>query len=163
STLRPPRASSTTSPVVTPSRSAVARLTRAAFSQTSLVSGLGSSWSQPLLVNRPSQTVGSGRETTSSPPADASADAGGGAPRVACRLAPDHVRRSPRHAPLVHRDPPERPEVPPLGRPLAPGGPDDLVARAVRVLEKCRQQLDRRPAAVQGRDQRLLDRGGAVG
>ena len=39
----------------------------AALSQVSLVRGLGSSWSQPLLANRPSQIVGSGRKTISSP------------------------------------------------------------------------------------------------
>ena len=41
----------------------------AALSQVSLVSGLGSSWSQPLLANRPSQIVGSGRKTISRPSA----------------------------------------------------------------------------------------------
>ena len=45
---------------------AVSGETRAALSQVSLVSGLGSSWSQPLLANRPSQIVGSGRKTISS-------------------------------------------------------------------------------------------------
>ena len=50
-----------------PSRSAGAGLTSAALSQVSLVSGLGSSWSQPLLAKRPSQIVGSGRKTSSRP------------------------------------------------------------------------------------------------
>ena len=43
-----------------------------------LVSGLGSSWSQPLLAKRPSQIVGSGRKMISSPPC-AAADGGAGA------------------------------------------------------------------------------------
>ena len=43
------------------------------FSQTVLVSGLGSSCSQALLAKLPSQMVGSGRITTSSP---AAAEAG---------------------------------------------------------------------------------------
>ena len=49
----------------TPSSSAVAGLMRAALSQVSLVIGLGSSCSQPLLANRPSKSVGSGRKTIS--------------------------------------------------------------------------------------------------
>ena len=43
-----------------------AGLTMAALSQVSLVRGLGSSWSQPLLANRPSQIVGSGQKVISS-------------------------------------------------------------------------------------------------
>src|SRR5688500_3539088 len=38
------------------------------LSQVILVTGLGSSWSQPLLAKRPSRTLGSGRKRTSSVP-----------------------------------------------------------------------------------------------
>src|SRR4030095_3377824 len=54
-----------TSRLGTQSRWAVAGLIRAALSQVSLVRGLGSSCSQPLLANRPSQIVGSGRRRRS--------------------------------------------------------------------------------------------------
>ena len=53
----------------------------AALSQVSRVRGLGNSWSQPLLANRPSQIVGSGRKTSSRPPSSAvlaASEAGGG-------------------------------------------------------------------------------------
>ena len=49
-------------------------LIHAAVSHVSFVSGFGASCSQPLLAKRPSQTVGSGRNTSSSP-----AGAAGGA------------------------------------------------------------------------------------
>src|SRR3954471_16195172 len=78
STRRPLCDSSITSPTFTPSFPAVATLRCAALSQVSLVTGLGSSWSQPLLLNRPSQTVGSGRKTSSRPPADDAAAGGDG-------------------------------------------------------------------------------------
>ena len=73
SIVRPSYVSATTSAVLassssftlTPSFSAVARLMKATLSQVSLVIGLGSSWSQPLLANRPSKMVGSGRKMTS--------------------------------------------------------------------------------------------------
>ena len=55
------------SPSWTPSRLAWAGLIRAALSQVRRVSGLGSSWSQALLANRPSHTAGSGRKTSSKP------------------------------------------------------------------------------------------------
>src|SRR4029450_12424807 len=42
-------------------------LISAALSQVSLVSGRGSSWSQPLLAYRPSRTEASGRKTLCTP------------------------------------------------------------------------------------------------
>src|SRR5436190_23977092 len=54
-----------------PSRSAVFGLTMIALSQVSLVIGLGNSWSQALLANRPSKIVGSGRKLSSRPAAGA--------------------------------------------------------------------------------------------
>ena len=47
-------------------RAAAAGLSCATLSQVILVSGLGNSWSQPLLACRPSPIVGSGRKTISS-------------------------------------------------------------------------------------------------
>src|SRR5436189_5841453 len=51
-------------------------LTHAVGSQVSLVSGFGSSCSQPLLAKRPSQIVGSGRKMISKPPLAAGAVCG---------------------------------------------------------------------------------------
>ena len=73
-TERPRYRSSSTSSFSIPSRCAVAGLKRAALSHDSFVSGLGSSCSQPLFANRPSQIVGSGRKTISRP-SDAAVDA----------------------------------------------------------------------------------------
>ena len=56
-----------TSSFFTPSFSAVAKPTYATLSHVSFDSGFGSSCIQPLLPNRPSSTVGSGRNTTSKP------------------------------------------------------------------------------------------------
>ena len=69
----------TTSPVATPSSSAVAGETRATLSQVIRVSGSGSSWSQALLAKRPSRTDGETRKTSSRAlsPAAAGADAPG--------------------------------------------------------------------------------------
>src|SRR5262249_36389651 len=71
-TERPSSLRSTTSPTIWPCsppwyagywlafrRSAVAGLTNTALSHVSRVSGLGNSWSQPLLEKRPSSTRGS--------------------------------------------------------------------------------------------------------
>src|SRR4029078_11060228 len=52
-------------------------LIHAVVSQGTLVSGFGSSCSQPLLANRPSQTVGSGRKISSSPPCAPATDGAG--------------------------------------------------------------------------------------
>src|SRR5437762_6197139 len=52
-----------------PSFLPVAGLTNAALSQQRVVTGLGSSCSQPLLANRPSKRVGSGRKLISYSPA----------------------------------------------------------------------------------------------
>ncbi len=62
--VRPSYVSSTIWSFLSPSLSAIVKPTMAALSQTSLVIGLGNSWSQPLLANRPSQIVGSGRNRT---------------------------------------------------------------------------------------------------
>ena len=48
------------------------------MSHVSFVRVFGSSWSQPLLANRPSKIVGSGRNTTSRPEGDATAAAAAG-------------------------------------------------------------------------------------
>ena len=115
-----------------------AGLTSAALSQVSLVNGLGSSWSQPLLANRPSQTVGSGRKT-SSRPARLSAPACGvsevldlGVTALTFRAgAGDHARRGPcRQAVEIAR------EV--LAPPVVA---DDLEARAVGLAQQDGQQL----------------------
>ena len=55
--------------IAMPSRCAVAGPMKAALPQVSLVTGLGNSWSQPLLANRPSYRVGSGRKQISNPAA----------------------------------------------------------------------------------------------
>ena len=68
-----------TSPRSRPRVSASLGLIQAAVSHVSFVSGFGASCSQPLLAKRPSQTVGSGRKTSSSPPARAGAGGGVGA------------------------------------------------------------------------------------
>src|SRR5436190_7665394 len=69
--------------MMSPSRSlcwlASAGCIQAELSQVILVSGLGSSCSQPSFAKRPSQTFGSGRKMISRPGAGA-ADAGGSAP-----------------------------------------------------------------------------------
>src|SRR4051794_3651921 len=75
-TDRLPLVISTMSPLTSIRRSAVAGASSAALSHVSLVSGFGSSWSQALLAKRPSQMLGSGRNTTSRPwPVAAGADA----------------------------------------------------------------------------------------
>src|SRR5690349_4774615 len=56
------------SPSRRPCDSASRGLTHAVGSHVILVSGLGSSCSQPLFANRPSQIVGSGRKMISRPP-----------------------------------------------------------------------------------------------
>src|SRR6476619_3118326 len=69
--------------MMSPSRSlcwlASAGCIQAELSQVILVSGLGSSCSQPLFAKRPSQTFGSGRKMISRPGAGA-AEPGGSAP-----------------------------------------------------------------------------------
>ena len=88
---------STTSPLASPRRSAVAGAISTGLSQLTLVSGRGNSCSHPLLANRPSQTWGSGRNVTARPPddrggfaaraaADHRAAATAGAPTERCRL-----------------------------------------------------------------------------
>src|SRR6187455_243141 len=54
-------------------------LIHAAVSQVSFVIGFGASCSQPLFEKRPSQTLGSGRNTISSPGVAAGAGRGAGA------------------------------------------------------------------------------------
>src|SRR6202044_3013754 len=56
---------------------AVAGLIQTALSQVILLWGLGSSCSQPLLANDPSQMVGSGRNMISRPWAVSTGEAGG--------------------------------------------------------------------------------------
>src|SRR5579864_4685329 len=75
-TVRPWYFSSTTSPVLSVSLCAVVGLIQTALSQVILFCGLGSSWSQPLLANDPSQTVGSGRNMISIPGAALDSAAG---------------------------------------------------------------------------------------
>src|SRR5688572_25093855 len=71
------------SPFSRSSRSAVPGAISAALSQVILVTGLGSSWSQPLLAKRPSYTVESRRKFTSNAGAIIGAvGAGGGATGV---------------------------------------------------------------------------------
>ena len=65
--LRPLALIVTRSSLWTPSCSAVRGESSSALSQVSLVIGLGSSWSQPLLAKRPSRSVGSGRRASSKP------------------------------------------------------------------------------------------------
>ncbi len=65
STLFPFAVTFTTSSFCRPSFCAVAGETIAALSHVSLLSGFGSSWSQPLLAKRPSRRDGSGRKTAS--------------------------------------------------------------------------------------------------
>ena len=121
--------SSTTRPVVSPSRSAVARLSSAVLSQVSLVRGLGSSWSQPLLANRPSRIVGSGRKF-SSRPSDLACAAGG--TRFSTLTVTDFTFEADAgdHA-VVDRRPPEGLESPSCGCGL-PGVANEVVARGAR-------------------------------
>ena len=66
-------------------------LIHAAVSQVSFVSGLGASCSQPLLAKRPSQTVGSGRNTEFEP-------GGALAPALERQSAPERLAPAPRPA-----------------------------------------------------------------
>jgi len=61
----PETVSSTTSSFPTPRRAAVAGDMAATLSQVTVVTGLGSSCSQPLFAKRPSWMVGSGRKVIS--------------------------------------------------------------------------------------------------
>ena len=69
--LRPPAASVTTSPFARCSRSAMPGLMATTLSHTTLVSGFGNSCSQAFPATLPSQTVGSGRNSTVRPGAGA--------------------------------------------------------------------------------------------
>ena len=145
-----------------PSSAAVFGLTSAALSQVSLVSGFGSSCSQPLLAKRPSQTVGSGRNATSSPAAPAR-----------------RRRRRPRPRPRRHHGrfagtpcPATTPSCSarssasrsrPRRAPLAPVRAHDVVALGVLgASTKAASTSSADERVVERRDQRLDDRHRAV-
>ena len=68
------------------------------MSHVSFVSGFGASWSQPLLAKRPSQIVGSGRKTSSSPGRRARGCAASGGRAAAVGSGAGWARRLPRSA-----------------------------------------------------------------
>src|ERR1051326_5830941 len=77
-TLRAPIATSAMSPLENLRAAAVTGPIAITLSQVILLSGFGSSCSQAMLANRPSQTVGSGWNTTSSSPSAGGFAASGG-------------------------------------------------------------------------------------
>ena len=156
-------ASSTTSPFARPSRSAVAGATSAALSQVSLVSGRGSSCSQPLFAKRPSTTSGSGRKhelEAVAPPVGAARrrDRQSAAHRDR-RGAARRVRRRRRRAAHCCQNVSKSP----LGaRAAASARARGRSATAALAPEQRREHLVRGLAAVERRDQRLDDRRRAV-
>ena len=138
-----------------PSASARAGLMKAALSQVIRVNGLGSSWSQPLLANRPSQIVGSGRKTSSSPlggPVAARRGPGRPGPWASTALA---LRAVPAITPLRRALPPGRLEVARQRLP-PPVVADDLQRRSVGLAQQdaraarwptCRRRAARSAAA----------------
>ena len=130
----------------------------AALSHVSLVRGLGSSCSQPLLANRPSQIVGSGRKVISSPPRSgrqpelASGILIGKLPvgtspvRLAC---PARCRHEPSLLQCFSKSsPPDR---------RFQYSSDDFVRGQLGWPAQNGDNLVRRAAVVERRDQRLLD------
>src|SRR5215471_2990335 len=79
--LRPSYLISMRSELRAPSRAAVRSFIKAALSQVKLVIGFGNSCSHELFAHRPSNTVGSGRNTISNSPA-----AGGTSPTNAAAV-----------------------------------------------------------------------------
>ena len=122
-TLRPPSEISTTSPVATPSRSAVRGEIHTALSHVILFCGFGISWSHALFENAPSPMAGSGRNTISSPGARACGAALGNLRAPAASFPGNAV---PAIDAVVQRDLPEIVEV------------RAFVLRLPVVAERCR-------------------------
>ena len=147
-------------PVLTPRRCAVATLRMAALSQVSLVMGLGSSWSQPLLAKRPSYMVGSGRKSASSLPPRC-----GAATRARMFSAVQRGRlwgqRGAGHQAIVHRAAPPRFEIGARMRP-GPVCAQDIAAVQFLLAGEHLQDLEGRAAVVQGLDEGLLQGDGSI-
>src|SRR3954466_3703410 len=168
----PRRPRSTRSCVSTPSCLAVAGLTSAAFSQVTLVTGSGSSCSQALFANLPSQTLESamisssypGTSAPCCPPQTAPAIASArpcGAPAAGAPLGLPRRRR--RRAPDEAGGDPLLPDVVEIGRSAAaPEVAQERVGRPVAFPEERRHHLRLGDPVEQGRDERLHEGGGAV-